>query len=205
MPQEILWFETMQRIAAVGALAVRLEKWKAIPALVLNKGKGRAFESHPNWYRHSLTHAARADLIWQRQPGTQVDTLLSYAQQQNERLACLRFDLPDGDPEFFGSLCQFDFLVGIVAIGDAKDPSGNTYYPSFARYYEERTRPVVEALLDNAEMRHDLFPLGDEDLAVVLRSIDDLAARDAQLRAWSQYFGSEKVRKFVTEHWPKDQ
>lgn len=88
-------------------------------------------------------------------------------------------------------------------MGHAGDGSERTYYPSFAKYYEFRTLPAAEALLDDQEMRQTLFPLDDENLATALLAINNLAAYDARLRSWSPYFGSEKVREFVEEHGPK--
>lgn len=205
LPPYMLWFEIVQRIAAVGSLAVRLERWEAIPVLVLNNGKGGEYSYYPNWYRHALTQAARANVLGQRQAGAPVESLLSFALKQLERLDCARFDLPDGDPEIFNSLCQFDLLAAVVAVGQAKDASHSTYYPSFSRYGAERVRSVVEDMIVNTDMRQKVFPLGDQDFATTLHAINHVASREPHSMWWSEYFGSDKVRNFVEENLSSEQ
>jgi hypothetical protein len=195
-----LWFEILQRVVALGAVAERLEQWEAIRNLVLQRGKGAEFDHYPNWYRHALTRAAQANLIPERTQTRPGGSLLTFAQQQIDRLTCLRFDVPTDDDDLLSSLCRFDYLACVVAIDDAGRASGSAFYPSFARFYESRTRPAAEDLIDNLEMRTALFRGSDAQLAGALRAIEEVASHEARLRAWSAYFGSNKIKEFVTKN-----
>jgi hypothetical protein len=47
-----------------------------------------------------------------------------------------------GGTQSFNSLCQFDALAALVVVGERHATHRSKYYPSFARYYSERTIPA---------------------------------------------------------------
>lgn len=192
----LLWFMVVQRIAGIGAYAERLQKWEAVRLLVLQRGRGYEFEHNRNWYRHALTMAARADLLYIKQGESRItSSLLSFVQVQVERLACLRPDLYADDEELLDSICRFDVLACIVGIDDAGAPDSSAYYPSFAKYYQHRYSHSVVALLENRKMRDTLFHGSDVKLAEALSAINVTAEREG-FASWGG-FGDQKVQEFL--------
>ncbi len=58
-----LWLHLLDRILALGGLAVRLGDWTAVRTLALQRPDGYDFRYYSNWLRHALTEAARANLF----------------------------------------------------------------------------------------------------------------------------------------------
>ncbi len=196
-----LWFMVVQRLIGIGALAERLKHWEAIRFIVLQKGRGYDFEHYPNWYRHALTMAARADLLRIEQGGQRIgSSLLRFAQVQVERLSCLRPDLPVDDEELINSICRFDLLACLVGIDDAGTPHGSAYYPNFSKYHSYRSVPAVGALLEHRVMRDALFHGSDVELAEALRELSRTAGNEG-FGAWDG-FDDRRVQQFLAHHEP---
>ena len=195
---EMLWFMIQQRLVGVGAFAERLGNWGAVRFIVLQKGRGPDFEYWPNWYRHGLTMAARANLLQQEKDGrTSRSSLLSFAQAQVERLECLHPDLSSTDEEILNSLARFDMLAAVVGISDYGRADDRAFYPNFARYYSSRSTPAVEKLLKDKSMREVLFPQSDQELAQALVGISQLAGSEAHTIAGWDGFHSAEIRGFI--------
>jgi hypothetical protein len=194
-----LWFMVQQRLIGIGALAERLKKWESIRSIVLQKGRGYDFEHYPNWYRHALTMAARANLLQLEQDGRTIrSSLLAFAQLQVERLACLRSDIPADDEELLNSLCRFDVLASLVGIDDAGLPDSSAFYPNFAKFYSSRSTPAVSALLHDDGMRQVLFRGSDEKLAEALRELNRRASSEASgITGWNG-FQDQQIEDFIT-------
>jgi len=196
-----LWFAIIQRITALGALAVRLHRWDLVPVLVLQKGRGHDFEyrDYTNWYRHAHVMAARANLLVLEFQGRPTGAnLLRFAQARIDRLECLRPDIEPDDDEILDSLCRFDFLAGLVALSAFGDErSGATYYPSFARFNGVRAENAVTELLDEPDQRQAIFKGSDRELAQTLRQIDDVARREAPLNSGWHGFEQDRVTQFI--------
>lgn len=196
-----LWLAIIERVLALGSLAVRREDWPAVRCL--------ASQQHPemdqiyaSWLRHALTMAARAELLTQRQGSSEIDvSLLSLARETVRRLNCLRPDVESDDERILTGLTQFDFLACLVALADSdnRGPSG-VFYPSFARFYAIRTQPVAQRLLREPEMRHTLYPDHDNrHLAQALDMIDRTAKQEGfRFDGWEGY--TADVSRFVEEH-----
>jgi hypothetical protein len=54
-----VWLQIIERVSALGALAVRRERWSAVRLLTLQR-PDRLPDNHKNWLRHALTMASRA-------------------------------------------------------------------------------------------------------------------------------------------------
>lgn len=199
-----LWLMVTQRTIGVGAYAERLKNWAAIRVLVLQKAKGYgdAGGSLRNWLRHTLTTASREGLLEIEQDGRSVNSpLLGFAQQQIDRLECLRTDLTTHDEEeTLNSLCRFDILACLVAIDDAGSLTGGLYYPNFAKYYARRSIPAVIDLLNNQEMRNVLFHGSDEKLAEAISDVDDFARDDGRRFAGWDGLRDERIQSFMKQH-----
>jgi hypothetical protein len=210
IPAQRLWVAVVERVLAVGALAVRRRDWVAVRDLALQAPRG---EDHPsgrieghygNWLRHALTHAARANLLDEDHQGRKVPvSLLGRALANASRLDCLRPDLLADDDRLLSSICQFDLLACVAGISQGRRVGSAFFYPNFARYFAHRSEPAVRALLDDPSARAVLFPDGDQDLADVLRALDEQAQR--QGFAFSGWMGFEDPRivRFLEQHPPR--
>jgi hypothetical protein len=63
-------------------------------------------------------------------------------------------------------------------IGPGKNTGSAFFYPNFARYFARRSEPAVRALLGDPSARAALFPDDDQDLADVLRVLDEQAQQE---------------------------
>jgi Putative DNA-binding domain len=199
-----LWLTILQRVFALGALAVREERWAAVHALVTQLPTKLAEDGYEvNWLRHGITMASRADQLKEEDDDGRVKSLslLSLAKGTIEHLACLHPDLneTDADP-MFTSLAQFDFLFNVVAIGDAESIDGKAFYPSFARLRQERIQPTAERLLKDTEMKTALFPDDDQLLAIALGQIGQRASHEGWAYDGFDGWGDSPVGKFIETH-----
>jgi len=202
-----LWVAVVERVMAVGALAVRQRDWAAVRDLALQAPRGgdhpngRIEGHYGNWLRHALTHAARANLLDEDHQGRKVPvSLLGRALANASRLDCLRPDLLADDDRLLSSICQFDLLACVAGINQGRRVGSAFFYPNFARYFAHRSEPAVRALLDDPSARAALFPESDQDLADVLRALDEQAQREGF--AFSGWMGFEDPRivRFLEEH-----
>lgn len=191
-----LWLAIIERVVALGSLAVRRSDWQAVRRLVARRHPDMN-EMYTTWLRHAMTMASRAELLTTRDGGREVlDSLLSRARNVARRVEWLRPDVGPEDEKILTGLTQFDFLASLVTMADSDNKSG--IIPNFARFDTERTRPVAQRLLHEPEMRKIIYPGDDQHFADALHTID----RDAQ-RAGFLYDGWEgytrDVNIFITE------
>jgi hypothetical protein len=200
-----LWLEIIQRVFALGALAVRRGDWAAVRTLTLQR-PDRLSEYDANWLRHALTMASRAQHLQERRAdGQTVEiSLLSLARKDVGRLECLRPDGlgPEAD-EIITSLAQFDVVASIVAIDGAGEADGRVFYTNFARFRQARIQPIVDRLLTDQEMRRTLFTRRDDDLAVALRTIGELAQSEAWRFDGFESWERTRVAEFIAQHLPQ--
>jgi hypothetical protein len=208
-PAPRAWLAIIERIFALGALAVRKKDWASVRLLTLQLPAAMAQDPHEtNWLRHAITMASRADHLGKQdplEPGKQA-SLISMARRDVSRLECLR---PDGvaadDEAVLNSLVQFDVLSNIVAIGDAKEVDGRVFSPSFAVFRQVRIQPVVNQLLTDPTMRSALFPFDDDDLALALQGIASVAAREGWMSDGFVSWVGTPVGDFIEKHLPRDE
>lgn len=196
--RERLWLMIVERVVALGGYAVRREKWEAVRFLATRVGRGEYFrgqtyEMYHSWIRHALTMAARANMFGE-------GTLISLAQTVAQDNGCLRPDLPPEDEGLLTSICQFDALAMVATIDEAKD--FDSYYPSFARYYEHRTQSALARLLTDQDMRRVLFPDSDQRLADVLRYLDHTARKEGFRYAGWHSIHNPVIQALLDRHPP---
>jgi hypothetical protein len=204
-----LWVAVVERVMAVRALAVRRRDWAAVRDLALQAPRG---EHHPNgriegyygnWLRHALTHAARANLLDEDDQGRKVQvSLLGRALANASQLDCLRPDLLADDDRLLSSICQFDLLACVSGINQGRRVGSAFFYPNFARYFAHRSEPAVRTLLDDPSARAALFPDGDQELADVLRAVDEQAQREGFAFSGWTGFEDPTIVRFLQEHPP---
>ena len=74
--------------------------------------------------------------------------------------------IPVGDP-LLNSLCQFDILYCAIVAAD-KTHSGSAY-PASSAFKQNHTYPILIRLIDDDNMRHQLFPQkNDSQIATAL-------------------------------------
>lgn len=197
-----IWLMIVERVHAVGALAIRTESWQHARDVVVQRGTGYDFEHYTNWLRHAVTMAARAYLFTQDIDGQQGEvSLIELAHNHIRRLACLR---PDADPEsdtITSSLCQFDALASFIGVDNANSLDGTHFYPSFARFYSRRTIPIVRRLIEDAELRRIAFPRSDPELAQAIREISHRAEQEGWRFGFTG-FRDDVVGRFLDENPP---
>lgn len=200
-----LWLAAIERVMGLGALAVRRKDWQSVRDLVLQKGAGEDFDAdyYNNWVRHAVTMAHRAGLLGTPRGGGESVSLISESWKVVQETDCLHTGLEPGDERILNSLCQFDVLAAITAIGEARDTSDRNFYPSFSRFYSHRAAAVVEELLRDSKMRAVIFPLPDGELALALQAIDSLARSEGwRFAGWHGF--PQSVQSFISENLPPD-
>lgn len=210
IPAQQLWLAVIERVLALGALAVRRRDWVAVRDLALQAPRG---DDHPNgriegyygnWLRHALTQASRANLLYETHQGRQVAvSLLGRSLAHATRLDCLRPDLAADDDRLLSSLCQFDLLACVAGISQGKSAGSAFFYPNFARYFVHRSEPAVRTLLHDASARAALFPDDDQDLADVLRVLDEQAQQEGWKFSGWMGFEDPAIVRFLEEHPPR--
>jgi hypothetical protein len=201
-----VWLLVIERVFALGALAVRAGNWKAVRSLTLQR-PDRLSDYDANWLRHALTMASRAHHLYeQRDDGQTLElSLLSLARNDIARLDCLRPDgLVPNDDEVITSLAQFDVLSNIVAIDGAADTGQRVFYTNFARFQQGRIQPIVDRLLIDADMRQTLFTHGDDDLADALATIGQRAQQDGWRFDGFDTWDGTPVGRFISQHLPSE-
>ena len=207
-PDEVgprVWLLIIERVFALGALAVRREQWDAVSRLTLQLPKQLEEDGYyKNWLRHALTMASRATQFERRGEGEQL-SLLSLARQVAGRLACLRSDGLDANAdELLSSAAQFDLLAGLAAIADARTVrGGQVYYTNFARFYQERVQPIANRLLADQELRDAIFPLGNDDLAIAFNDMGHWARQEGWRYDGFMGWDQSPVQAFIDEHLPE--
>jgi hypothetical protein len=196
-----LWLEVITGVYALGALAVRKRDWPALRTLTLQRGSGQDFNYYSNWLRHSLTQAARANLLQTQEGERRIElSLLSLAAEYVDRLEPLRPDVPVGDEAIVNSLTQFDLLSILTTIAEAGTLDSGNWYTNFARYDWSRSEPALIDLLSDEEIRRVLFPLDDQHLADAIREVSSMAAgegiRFSVWRGWDD----AAVNRFLADH-----
>lgn len=193
-----LWLATVERVMALGSLAVWREDWVAVRYLA-SRRHPEMNRIYSGWLRHAMTMAARSGLLTQGQESSENEiSLLSLARDVVRRLDCLRPDFASDDDQILTNLAQFDFLGCVVALGEVgNERASGVFYPSFARFYATRTQPIAQRLLREPEMRHILYSNEDDShLARTLRLIDEVAQRESfRYDGWDGY--TEDVATFI--------
>lgn len=197
-----VWLIVIQRVFALGALAVRRRDWRAVRALAV-KHPDKIGTYDPNWLRHAVTMLSRAQHLSENRGNQNVRlSLLSLARSVVGRLECLRPDLAEDDDAVLTSLAQFDVLAGLAEIDAAGSIEGRVFYPNFARFRQDRVQPTVERLLTDQELRGVIFTRSDDELAVALADIGRKARNEGAIYDGFRGWSGTPVEEFIARHRP---
>jgi len=196
-----VWLAVIERVFALGGMAVRGKKWRAVRQLTLQLPEVVSSNEYDrNWLRHALTMASRARHF---ERDNQKLSLISTARLVASRLGCLRSDglSEDDDESLTTRIAQFDFLANVVALDDSPGiDSGQVFYPNFARFYQDRVQSVADRLLTDDEMKMVLWKHDDRALAGALQEIGELAKNEGVrydgFHGWTQ----TPVGEFIAKH-----
>lgn len=203
----VLWAEVVSRVEALGALAVRLTDWTTVRLLTLQRPDAQGIENYASWLRHGLTTASRENVFPRRGDGESRGALVALARNQVHRLPALRPDRVDDsrhDPDpsappsdrdpLLDSICQFDLLWGLVAMATSGEADMRQFYTSYAMYYAARIAPVILRLIDDSQMRQQLFP-GEEEIR--LRPALAESLRLAGTQSWTWHLDNPRIEEFL--------
>ena len=192
----------MERVYALGALAMRSRQWNAVRTLTLQR-PDRLTDHETNWLRHAVTMISRAQHLQEQEEGRTIElSLLNLARGTLAHLDCLRSGgLAADDDEILTSLTQFDILSNIVAVVDGRDASpGQTFYPNFARFRQDRAQPVVDQLIAEQPVRQALGIEDDQRLASALNVIGELARNEGWRYNGFMGWSATPVQGFIAEN-----
>jgi hypothetical protein len=202
-----LWLMVIQRIYALGALAVREERWDLVPELALKSGSGVEFTRQPvarSWLRHATTAAANNNLLTVEEDNRRRElSLITLVAVIIQRETCLRPDLMENDDRVLDSICQFDILAMVAVTGNVRRNETRDYYPHFSRFYGYRSQRALARLVREPDMRKAIFPGGDVDLAEVIRFINSYANEAGWRYAGWLDIDDADVERFLEQHPPR--
>jgi Putative DNA-binding domain len=181
-----MWIAVVGRLFALGALAVRLERWPVIRQLALTPPPGRDPAFYESWLRHGPVEASRSGVLPNAENGEQRVHVISLARGHINRLPALRLDFPDdttynpdtepGSDPLVDSICQFDALWCVVVYLSSDRPRPGVFYTDFGYYYARRSMPIFERLVTDDQMRDELVPgVDDEALATAILQVLEMA------------------------------
>lgn len=198
-----VWLAIIERVFALGALAVRREDWSAVRALTTQLPQPLVEGGYEtNWLRHTLTMASRAQHFAEGGVSDKI-SLIDLARADAARLDCLRPDgLGSDDEAILTSIAQFDFLANVGAIDDADSTDGKVFYPNFARFRQTRIQGMADRLIGDTAMRDKLLKHGDPELATALDAIGYHAAREGMRYDGFLGWDGSPVADFITTHLP---
>lgn len=215
----LLHLRIAERLYALGALAVRYERWDQVRELVLAPVPGLHEHSVARtWHRDALTNSARANLL-RDASGTREISLLMFGRAVVTRLPVLRPDLPGdindtnqaGDP-VLRSLAQFDFLASVISGVSADAMSSRTLlgasYPNFAQIDGRYANTAATKLLFISGVRDQLLPGATDEQIAIVYALLDKEARHAGRAMWGwEGYTDSRVTDFVNrqlEHVAED-
>lgn len=192
------------RVLALGAMATRERSWRIIRAAAMQPVKDYDPDYWQNWLFHGKVSAARAGLLRDdARPNTGRSPLV-IAQEHVLRLACLRPDVTADDEAVLTSLCQFDMLAAFAALSSPEGKRVGSFMPNYGEFFASRTDPVVVELIKRGELRDEIFPGSDTDLASAILSVGNGATRMADwLNGWQGY-EAQPILDFLATHTPPE-
>ena len=202
-PAEV-WLALIERVYALGALAVRKRRWRAVTNLSMQRPEVLREYRYRSWLRHAHVVASRAGLLRDPEAQRVGTSLLQLALAHIIATPELRPDYEPDDDRLLSSLAQFDILANLAVASTADSIRGARIYPHFRRFSGRRSDPAVVALLEDEDARSEIYPEGDTKLAQALRELGEIGSGEFfYVNGWDEY-EDERIRSFLAEHPPTD-
>jgi hypothetical protein len=200
-PAEV-WLALIERVYALGALAVRKRRWRTVAELALQRPDVLSQGRYRSWLRHAHVMAARAELLRDPEAERVGASLLQLALVHILAIPELRSDYEPDDDRLLSSLVQFDILSNLAVTSVAGSVRKAGVYPHFRRFYGFRSDPAVVALLEDEDVRGEIYPEDDAKLAQALRDLGEIGSGEFfYVNGWDGY-EDERIRSFLAEHPP---
>ena len=200
-PAEV-WLALIERVYALGALAVRKRRWRAVTELTLQRPEVLREYRYRSWLRHAHVMAARAELLRDPEAERVGASLLQLALAHVIATPELRPDYEPDDERLLSSLAQFDVLANLAVTSVAGSVQNAKVYPHFRRFYGFRSDPAVVALLEDEDARSEIYPESDAKLAQALRDLGQIGSGEFfYVNGWDEY-EDERIRGFLAENPP---
>lgn len=202
------WLSIGARLEGLGALALRMRAWWAIPSLIHSSGGIDGTQAF-SWLRHSLTNAARAGLLSAADGRIIPGAFIGFARQASARIPALHPDIPESavsgfeigvapnshDP-LLDSIVQFDLIwCTYVYLNTGKR---NDIYPSFSGYFAQRVAPAAKILLSK-DFRQEVMPgVAEDNLRTAMQTVLDYAKNESwstRLSDW--HLSSPELDEFL--------
>jgi hypothetical protein len=195
---ERVWLMVIERVYALGALAVRKKQWGVIADLACRWPTTASGERA--WLRHGYVMAARRDLLKDPDSPRSGTSLLKLALDHVEAIPQLRPDYDIADERLLNSLTQFDVLANLAVMSRSRTALGRPGYPHFRRFNAHRSDPAIVALIDDTNARAAIFPRDDQELAQALRALAEIESGEFfYLGGWDEYEG-RGIRQLLEEN-----
>jgi hypothetical protein len=174
-PGRRLMMSIINRVLALGTVAMENHAWSLIPELVIRRPEVSDFRPgrYTNWVRHTTTAAAREKALEFTEPGGRRAEVayLDIAVVEVGSLACVNPDAPATE-RFRAHLAQFDALAAVAVSGLAPGTKEVPYWPWHRAYEPDSYEPALVRLLGDRDLRSVIFPGDDRRLAESLRRLE---------------------------------
>jgi hypothetical protein len=198
-PAEV-WLALIERVYALGALAVRKRRWGVVVELAQQRPEVLREYRYRSWLRHAHVMAARAELLRNPEAERVGASLLQLALAHIVATPELRPDYEPDDDRLLSSLTQFDILANLAVVSAAGSVQSAGVYPHFRRFFGSRSDPAVVALLENEDARSEIYPESDADLAQALRDLGQIGSGEFfYVNGWDGYEDA-RIRSFLSEN-----
>lgn len=202
-PPAVCWLDIGLRITLLGGLTVRRQSWSSVRCLAQQRVPDARYDLSHYWLRHALTQASRAKLLGGgRFDERSARPWIGQAFELAGGLPSLTRDLPPGSSRLVDSLYQFDLMAAACVVAETNSTDPHNWYPNFASASRIQLEPAVMRLLTDSIARKAIFPLDDDDLAVLLRALAKAAGENAPM--WSLWEGwrRKEITEFLDSHPP---
>lgn len=166
-----LWLDVIDRVMAIGALAVVAGQDSLVPTLVHRRPGGMDQNIYTNWITHAAVHAHRAGFLGANSERGEI-TFLRAVESELGMIEAVKsgFRTPEA---LQNALAQFDALAAISVWG--RFLGGNDEYPywaTYAGYYQDRYEPALVRVIKDPALREVIFGRSADDLRRVLLTLE---------------------------------
>lgn len=190
----------INRVYGIGAVAVAAHQWAVIPTLVVQQPAANVLASghYTNWFRHTHTHASRANALSYRDSNGQTvsTSYLEITLLDIKEVPCLNDEAPAIDP-LRNRLAQFDALATVTVYGLAPGDGDHPYYPWHRAYEAPRYEPALVTLLEDATLRDTIYPHDDHSLAILLEKLRAFSVGEFAKYGGGWPYMAEPIRVFL--------
>lgn len=204
------WLDIGTKVEAIGGLAVRINAFWALRPLIF--GSKQYHPSYASWLRHSLTMAARANLLVSKNRKRVPGSFIGFSRVSAARIKALHPDVspnttdqfevgkpPDELDPLLDSIVQFDFLWCLAT--QIKTADTSEYYPSFIGFFARRTEPAIKSVIADQDERLRVSLLDTANNREIRDALEKVleSAREQSMSAgkFPWYVESDQISRFL--------